>query len=441
MSDGGEGLLDVLGGPNRTSRVTGPLGAPVEAVVADRPAHGRHRDGAGPAGWRSPAGPRATTRCRRRRSAPASSSTAPSRRVPGGSSSASAARRRRTAGSAPSRRCAAPARLRTVELEVACDVRTRFVDAAAVFAPQKGASPAQVGLLTARLERLAQRYDDEYGIDVARPRRRRRRRWPGRRAGGARWTAGARVRPRGRARRARRAARRGRRRRHRRGLPRRPEPRRQGRRRASASWRPSPAGRVVVIVGDVDAEVAAELTARDRRRGDLAGRALRRRAGPFSEPRWCIEHAAADALRRDARISPRRPSSVDADRGRRCRTTSTGGRRRGGSQLGERLVGGVGADHHAARSTCRGPCRSAAGRASPRSCSPPRSGPPTGDRLGGRCHRRRSRRRTWRGRRRPCCCRARPSCSRRPAAPAVMRRLMPPIRRWRWRPTTVAPLH
>ena len=32
LSDGGEGLLDVLGGPNRTSIVTGPLGAPVDAA-------------------------------------------------------------------------------------------------------------------------------------------------------------------------------------------------------------------------------------------------------------------------------------------------------------------------------------------------------------------------------------------------------------------------
>ena len=32
MSDGGEGLLDVLGGPNRTTIVTGPLGQPVEAA-------------------------------------------------------------------------------------------------------------------------------------------------------------------------------------------------------------------------------------------------------------------------------------------------------------------------------------------------------------------------------------------------------------------------
>jgi glycerate kinase len=31
LADGGDGLLDVLGGPNRTSTVTGPLGDPIEA--------------------------------------------------------------------------------------------------------------------------------------------------------------------------------------------------------------------------------------------------------------------------------------------------------------------------------------------------------------------------------------------------------------------------
>src|SRR3546814_19726829 len=30
MADGGEGTLDALGGPTRTTTVTGPLGAPVE---------------------------------------------------------------------------------------------------------------------------------------------------------------------------------------------------------------------------------------------------------------------------------------------------------------------------------------------------------------------------------------------------------------------------
>ena len=53
-----------------------------------------------------------------------------------------------------------------MEIVVACDVRTRFVDAAEVFAPQKGATPAQVELLRRRLERLAQVYLDEYGVDV-----------------------------------------------------------------------------------------------------------------------------------------------------------------------------------------------------------------------------------------------------------------------------------
>src|SRR5206468_8039844 len=57
-------------------------------------------------------------------------------------------------------------RLRGVELVVACDVTTTFVDAAEVFAPQKGASPAQVALLTRRLERLAQVYEAQFGVDV-----------------------------------------------------------------------------------------------------------------------------------------------------------------------------------------------------------------------------------------------------------------------------------
>ena len=49
---------------------------------------------------------------------------------------------------------------------MACDVTTRFVDAAEVFAPQKGATPAQVALLRRRLERLAEVYVRDYGVDV-----------------------------------------------------------------------------------------------------------------------------------------------------------------------------------------------------------------------------------------------------------------------------------
>ena len=47
--------------------------------------------------------------------------------------------------------------LGAAKLVVLCDVRTRFVDAARVFAPQKGASPGQVRSLTRRLQRLAAR--------------------------------------------------------------------------------------------------------------------------------------------------------------------------------------------------------------------------------------------------------------------------------------------
>src|SRR5205085_8135008 len=57
-------------------------------------------------------------------------------------------------------------RLRGVEIRVACDVRLCFGDAAEVYGPQKGASPAQVELLRRRLERLAQVYLEEHGVDV-----------------------------------------------------------------------------------------------------------------------------------------------------------------------------------------------------------------------------------------------------------------------------------
>src|SRR3989442_13332829 len=57
-------------------------------------------------------------------------------------------------------------RLHGIDVSVACDVTTRFVDAAEGFAPQKGATPAQVELLHRRLERLAQVYEESYGVDV-----------------------------------------------------------------------------------------------------------------------------------------------------------------------------------------------------------------------------------------------------------------------------------
>ena len=56
--------------------------------------------------------------------------------------------------------------LGAVTLVGACDVDVGFVEAAARFGPQKGAGPAQVVELAARLEHLAERYAERYGIDV-----------------------------------------------------------------------------------------------------------------------------------------------------------------------------------------------------------------------------------------------------------------------------------
>ena len=50
---------------------------------------------------------------------------------------------------------------------VACDVRTLFVDAASVFGPQKGASEAQVAMLTNRLGALTDTYVERFGVDVS----------------------------------------------------------------------------------------------------------------------------------------------------------------------------------------------------------------------------------------------------------------------------------
>ncbi len=52
------------------------------------------------------------------------------------------------------------------DVTVACDVATPFLDAATFYGPQKGATSAQVSLLTGRLARLAEVYHDRTGVDV-----------------------------------------------------------------------------------------------------------------------------------------------------------------------------------------------------------------------------------------------------------------------------------
>jgi len=52
-----------------------------------------------------------------------------------------------------------------ISIEVLSDVTVKFEDAATVFAPQKGADPITVEILTAQLDHVAERYAKRYGRD------------------------------------------------------------------------------------------------------------------------------------------------------------------------------------------------------------------------------------------------------------------------------------
>jgi glycerate kinase len=167
MADGGEGILDVLGGRVRRTSVQGPLGAPVTAEwrLDDKTAV---VEMARASGLELAGGPRGND--------PVAASTSGTGQLVAAAVAAGARKvivgvggSATTDGGLGALRALEPnARLATVELVVACDVTTTFVDAAEDFAPQKGASPAQVALLRRRLERLAQLYEHEYGVDVRR---------------------------------------------------------------------------------------------------------------------------------------------------------------------------------------------------------------------------------------------------------------------------------
>ena len=165
LADGGEGILEAMGGAPRHTRVQGPLGEVVDAewrlvegTAVIEMARAAGLELVGGAEWNDPL--RATTAGVGQLIVAAVAAGA--RRVVvgvGGSAT--------TDGGHGCVEAMQPlARLRGVELLVACDVTTTFVDAAEVFAPQKGATPSQVALLTRRLERLAQLYEETYGVDV-----------------------------------------------------------------------------------------------------------------------------------------------------------------------------------------------------------------------------------------------------------------------------------
>lgn len=170
LADGGEGTLDVFGGPNRHTEVTGPLGVPEPAgwrLDPDGPAviETARASGLALAGGAEANDPlTATTRGTGELIAEAIRSGA--RRIVvglGGSATTDggAGALEVLAGLAP---LGGPDA--AVEVVVCCDVRTRFTQAARVFGPQKGATPAQVAHLTGRLERLQDDYRKRFGVDL-----------------------------------------------------------------------------------------------------------------------------------------------------------------------------------------------------------------------------------------------------------------------------------
>lgn len=162
MSDGGEGFLGAFGGANRHTTVTGPQGVPVKAgwrmdgrraVIESAAASGLAlMSGSGP---RDPVA--ATSRGVGELIDAALSAGARDIWVGVGGTGC-------TDGGAG----AIDALERWLpdlpaSLSILVDVTTRFADAARVFGPQKGASPADVEVLTARLQRLSDSFLARFG--------------------------------------------------------------------------------------------------------------------------------------------------------------------------------------------------------------------------------------------------------------------------------------
>ncbi|MBT8240251.1 MAG: glycerate kinase [Acidimicrobiia bacterium] len=165
LADGGEGTVQAFGGANQTTTVTGPLGEPVDAawryengVAVIEMAEAAGLVLAGGAEGNDPVN--ATTRGVGELIAAAASNGATQIIVGVGGSAT-------TDGGAGAIEALESTRLEGIDLVVACDVKTHFVDAAQVFGPQKGASPAQVQDLTERLRQLEASYHQNHGVDVS----------------------------------------------------------------------------------------------------------------------------------------------------------------------------------------------------------------------------------------------------------------------------------
>ena len=164
VSDGGEGFVDVLGGPNRVTRVHGPNGRLVEAGWRlDR--EDAFVETASASGLSLAGGPGANDALAAATLGTGElileALTSGARRIVvglGGTASTDG-------GLGCFELLKSQRRLRSIELIGACDVLLPFT-AALEFAPQKGATPPEVGLLAGRLQRVAQIYQDACGVDV-----------------------------------------------------------------------------------------------------------------------------------------------------------------------------------------------------------------------------------------------------------------------------------
>jgi glycerate kinase len=166
LADGGEGTLDTLlaarGGSRRTAPVTGPLGAPVTAEWGVLPGGTAIIEMARASGLALVAGHNDPLRASTRGTGELISAA----RAQGISRFLVA-----VGGSATTDGGLAAVEtlgwsLKGLQVTVACDVETPFLDAARVYGPQKGASDAQIALLTRRLEKLADQYRTRTGVDV-----------------------------------------------------------------------------------------------------------------------------------------------------------------------------------------------------------------------------------------------------------------------------------
>jgi glycerate 2-kinase len=161
MADGGEGTLDALlagGGERLTATVAGPLGDPVEAAYGLLDGGG---DGGGVGVVEMAQASGLTLVPEERRDAWAASTRGTGELI-AAAAAAGAARilvsvggSATTDGGAGALEALAEAGAPVPPLTVLCDVATPYEDAAVVFGPQKGADPALVARLTARLDELA----------------------------------------------------------------------------------------------------------------------------------------------------------------------------------------------------------------------------------------------------------------------------------------------